>query len=301
MWRLPVVALLAACNQLYGLDPTVALPPVDSSLPDEDHDGTPDLTDNCPGLANDQSDEDDDGLGNVCDNCPLFANREQDDFDGDGIGDICDPEPTSATECLIVFDSFDAPAALEQHWRVLADAGTAASVEAMAGAVVLHPKVDSELTLIALDDAGEPLLGNTFDVQMLGRADLTTGTVAAGSRMLDRDHGDGGGAEGDSPVDNLAITTAGTGWAKWSVAMSTARVGNRFAIRVLTDNPDKQLAKMHLRVDYGVSLGTLDVDSDVEVALPGSPGIVATVDDVEVDAFVAYRRQTGSCPPPLMR
>jgi hypothetical protein len=300
VWRLAVVVLLAACNQLYGLDPTVALPPADSSLPDEDHDGTPDLTDNCPQLANDQSDDDDDGLGNVCDSCPLFANLDQDDFDGDGIGDVCDPEPTSATDCLIVFDSFDDPAALEQHWRVLADAGAAASVEPTSGAVILHPKVDSELTLIALDDAGEPLLG-TFDVQMLGRADLTTGTVAAGSRMLDRDRGYWGGAEGDQPLDNLAITTSDTGWAKWSVAMSTARVGNRFAIRILTDNPDKLLAKMHLRVDYGVSLGTLDITSDVEVALPGSPGIVATVDDVEVDAFIAYRRQTEPCPAPLMR
>jgi imidazolonepropionase-like amidohydrolase len=42
---------------------------------DRDHDGVPNLTDNCPDLANpDQADDDHDGKGNACDVCPTDAN-----------------------------------------------------------------------------------------------------------------------------------------------------------------------------------------------------------------------------------
>jgi alpha-tubulin suppressor-like RCC1 family protein/uncharacterized protein YfaP (DUF2135 family) len=72
--------------------------------PDLDNDGVPDLTDNCPLVANfDQSDGDADGIGNSCDsdddndgildvtdNCPLIANPEQANLDGDSYGDVCD-------------------------------------------------------------------------------------------------------------------------------------------------------------------------------------------------------------------
>jgi hypothetical protein len=296
------VLVAAACNQVYGLDPTLSVDGSTSdALADEDHDGTPDLTDNCVGLANDQADEDADGRGNVCDNCPLFANADQDDFDGEGVGDVCDPQPKTPNDCLIVFDSFDNAGAFAQHWRVLADATANATAEPLAESIVLHPKLDRELTLIALDDAGMPLLG-TFDVQMIGRADLTTGSAAVGTRILARNDGYWGGVGGDTPVDNVQISASSTsGGATWLTGMSTARVGNRFAIRMITDNPAALRASMHVRVDYGVSLGTLDITSDLDVAASGSPGIVATLDDIEVLAFVAYRRQPPPCPPPLMR
>jgi len=63
--------------------------------PDDDQDGVPDTTDDCPLVANpDQSDTDGDGEGNACDpdddadgvpdatdNCPLVANAAQEDAD----------------------------------------------------------------------------------------------------------------------------------------------------------------------------------------------------------------------------
>src|SRR3989338_5905688 len=72
--------------------------------PDEDNDGVPDTTDNCPLTANpDQKDTDNDGLGDLCDadddgddiadvfdNCPSVSNDDQTDTDEDGIGDACD-------------------------------------------------------------------------------------------------------------------------------------------------------------------------------------------------------------------
>jgi hypothetical protein len=63
-------------------------------LNDEDGDGTPDTTDNCPTVPGPQLNSDTDRLGDVCDNCPNDANPDQTDSDGDGIGDICDECPT---------------------------------------------------------------------------------------------------------------------------------------------------------------------------------------------------------------
>lgn len=78
---------------------------------DNDNDGVPDATDNCPNIPNPgQADSDGDGIGNECDPepstpnpdmdldgipdaydlCPNVANIHQVDFDGDGIGDACD-------------------------------------------------------------------------------------------------------------------------------------------------------------------------------------------------------------------
>ena len=75
-------------------------------LGDEDEDGIPDPSDNCPNISNtNQSDIDDDGLGDACDddidgdgvvnsndNCPHISNPMQGDFDSDGLGDACDPD-----------------------------------------------------------------------------------------------------------------------------------------------------------------------------------------------------------------
>jgi hypothetical protein len=58
--------------------------------PDEDGDGVPDSSDNCPLTPNPlQDDVDADGAGDACDNCPA-ANPDQRDDDGNGIGDACD-------------------------------------------------------------------------------------------------------------------------------------------------------------------------------------------------------------------
>jgi hypothetical protein len=57
---------------------------------DEDEDGIPDSSDNCPLAPNPaQEDADGDGPGDACDNCPL-PNPDQRDDDGNEIGDACD-------------------------------------------------------------------------------------------------------------------------------------------------------------------------------------------------------------------
>src|SRR5262249_2562640 len=60
---------------------------------DQDCDGVPDASDNCPTRANaDQLDFDGDGYGDVCDNCSMKANGGANfcDTDLDGYGNFCD-------------------------------------------------------------------------------------------------------------------------------------------------------------------------------------------------------------------
>lgn len=89
---------------------------------DDDNDGIPNSSDNCPTVANpDQLDSDRDGQGDACDpdddndgvsdasdNCRTVANPSQLDTDGDGQGDACDPDDDndgvsdSVDNCLLV-------------------------------------------------------------------------------------------------------------------------------------------------------------------------------------------------------
>ena len=57
---------------------------------DDDEDGIPNASDNCPLTPNPlQEDADEDGAGDACDNCPL-PNPDQRDDDENGLGDTCD-------------------------------------------------------------------------------------------------------------------------------------------------------------------------------------------------------------------
>ncbi len=58
---------------------------------DVDGDGVPDITDNCPDIANaNQADSDGDTIGNACDNCPTITNASQANSDSDTLGNACD-------------------------------------------------------------------------------------------------------------------------------------------------------------------------------------------------------------------
>jgi hypothetical protein len=81
------------------------------TIADTDHDGVPNVSDNCPMVANpsqfdrntdgrgDECDDYDlDGVANINDNCPDRPNANQNDEDGDGIGNVCDGEESRLTE-----------------------------------------------------------------------------------------------------------------------------------------------------------------------------------------------------------
>jgi hypothetical protein len=75
---------------------------------DNDSDGVPNPTDNCPSLANaSQHDEDGDRVGDACDNCPHASNEAQGNADNDGLGDVCDPRPVTTGDKVVMFIAFD--------------------------------------------------------------------------------------------------------------------------------------------------------------------------------------------------
>jgi hypothetical protein len=88
---------------------------------DNDVDGVPDISDNCPATYNpDQEEEENervfesetfwpsvvdydyiranDGIGDVCDNCPLVSNADQANADADEVGDACDNCPGTTNQ-----------------------------------------------------------------------------------------------------------------------------------------------------------------------------------------------------------
>lgn len=108
----PAIALaiaLAGCSfNSGGGDKVIDAPkvfdvPVDLPLDqDQDGDGVPDGTDNCPTVKNtDQHDEDGDGVGDACDPCPHVPHERALDTDGDHVPDDCDPHPMTPGD---VFD-----------------------------------------------------------------------------------------------------------------------------------------------------------------------------------------------------
>lgn len=84
-----VLAALAGCNEIYGLDATRL-----GGEGDVDGDGVLDGADNCVRIANPgQVDSDGDGKGDACGLICLAGDRTNKDLDRDRIDDGCDPCP----------------------------------------------------------------------------------------------------------------------------------------------------------------------------------------------------------------
>ena len=138
---------------------------------DDDQDGVPDTTDNCPADANpDQRDHDGDTHGDACDRCPHLASETDPDGDADGVGDECDPRPSMPGDSIALFEGFyDANSiaswtANGGMWTVangvLTQASTAATdVQLIAPVNVVRGAVTSQAHVIAL---GTPSPGNGF-------------------------------------------------------------------------------------------------------------------------------------------
>jgi len=101
---------LVGCDEAFDLEKVMYVPP----------DAGPDAP-RYPGqIINDPTgDFDGDGEPNATDPCVLIQASEpggRDDTDMDGVGDLCDPNPATVGDCLVLFDTFEAPT-LSSHWR----------------------------------------------------------------------------------------------------------------------------------------------------------------------------------------
>jgi hypothetical protein len=94
---LVVLGLVAGCDKLFSID----------RVPDGGPDGKPDAPFGIPCTTTTDPDEDGDGCPNVSDNCPTFANVDQLDSDGDMVGDACDPHPLVAGDSIVAMSFFD--------------------------------------------------------------------------------------------------------------------------------------------------------------------------------------------------
>jgi hypothetical protein len=290
------LALLGACNAVFDIDETELSP--DNS--DADGDGTEEIVDNCPGVANpSQADEDGDYVGDACDNCPLFANAEQTaDADQDGVGDLCDPHPIAAGDCLVLFDSFAASDAFASHWRVIgapmsaATAGDGRVDVASAGASVL---------LVPQDDAGQPFAG-TFDVLVRGRATLLDDSHAVGvvSNATADKKTSGYSCELRGPyagtTDVIPTFSFGDG-TPYLFSFLLPPYSTAFTARVVTTT-DKGMPEALCRIDYGLATAShalSDVQPVVAALTDGQPGVRLEDQAAELDAFALYRFGDAAC------
>jgi len=104
------MCIVGKCELASGTVPPDGAPssdgPIITPASDGDHDGVPDVSDNCPAVANpDQANEDGDRFGDACDPCPQISDNAPVDTDHDGIGDACDPNP-AAHDSFWLFEGF---------------------------------------------------------------------------------------------------------------------------------------------------------------------------------------------------
>jgi hypothetical protein len=166
-----------------------------ASTDDQDGDGVPDATDNCPTVANaDQRDFDNDGVGDACDNCPPIPNPDQADGDGDGVGDACDPHPAKPGDHITMFQPFyetalPSDAMATGTWTVSTNgvSGTSSSATAATlswptpagGSFVLA----TSLTVDSIANTGARQLG-TFQSLLIDELTCSLAMTAAGKPSL---------------------------------------------------------------------------------------------------------------------
>lgn len=302
MWRLGLVFGLAGCNQVFEVHNTVVL----DALLDTDGDGVPDVYDNCPMVANPtQSDLDCDKVGDACDNCPLVSNLDQADFDGDGVGDQCDPHPKSASDCLVVVDTFRDPSQFAANWTVLHDPADTPEVTPASGAVCGLGGAPLQTTAIQLVphagfSVGVVAKGFTGPVAIdaLGTDLLTTGFVGVVAEEPDLSNG----FRCQLNVTNLWNVVEQNGGIMYypSNLVPAEALGDGFLLRLAVTPTSGNNVNVSCRVDFGISVATIQALWP-DPGLAGSPGVVADVDPVTVEAIALYAQVPTGCPAPIMR
>ena len=295
---LGLVALLSGCDRVYGLVSTTS---VDAGLLDSDHDGIPDIYDNCPFVWNpDQSDIDADGVGDVCDNCPLIPNhppigQPQADADADGVGDACDPHPLIAGDCLVLLDRFTTPEDFSQHWTVAA--GPPANATVAQGAVSLAPlPASASVWVTSLDlPAGATIeVLATVDRSADGQVGvLTNASMATQFEECFATHSTQGYQIGVEAIVPSVGVLAG---------------GNAFDVPVSNDllfrlNVDRTVTppSVSCRYDWGLATAVTSVQDAVGVP-PGPAGFAVNGMAATFEIFLAYTFTPGvTCPVTIYR
>lgn len=94
-------------------------------------------------------DEDGDGVPDASDDCPMLADPQQLDGDGDGVGDVCDPEPAMPRQRIAFFAPMtpDTPCLTQPPDAAWTKPGDSWDIQAPSSAVILcnEPIVDSDI------------------------------------------------------------------------------------------------------------------------------------------------------------
>lgn len=288
-----VLLACVGCNQLFDLQQSEI-----AVAPDRDSDGTPDTTDNCIDVANDQRDTDADGIGDACDNCVHVANSGQEHAgDGDALGDVCDPHPIDDGDCLLLVDSFSDPASFDAHWRVRSD-DAVPELHIDAGAVQLVPSATSTGLAIVADDMPPVRL----DVTVLATLPALTQPVAAFTNAISNTDGDRCIVQREtSGVPSILAYPSGLGPSS-RAKLSSVPIREQFLLRHATRTLANGNFEMRCRVDYGVGVAAFQARTSPSVDKGGASGVITTHDPITIHAIAFSRFQPGvACPASIIR
>lgn len=257
-------------------------------LPDADEDGISDDADNCRDMPNpSQSDVDGDLIGDACDNCPLVENANQSAVgDNDNLGDACDPDPTATNDCLILLETFTDPTTIAQHWQITS--GTP-QFEMGPDGLTITP-VSTGVTLIPLDDAGQPIT-SPMDVGV--RAKVVPAQTRVGA-FLQATSLDSAYACGVNQYNVLVTAVSATMMLQSMSGLTNTPIGHDLLMALHLQLPP--VARCVASYGFALGLATLTPTE----RLYGAAGIFtegpATIRGVQMTAPIA-----GTCPPTLLR